>query len=346
MQRRGGYVIRRWLAVGTVVVATVASALGGVTGVQAGGLQQVNTWATIASTRPGIGCMVDVTVEVRAGGGPVPGIAVQIAFQGDGSTVTSMDEGTTGDDGIAWLAFATGNAVDGANGWLDVNVAGTYVMGTSVLPRADGDCSSGGTLISGQADVAIDTAGTSPGTGVIIGGVPAYKQARSLSCEYASVYIATSVFGDPIAEDEYIWSTPQADNPHFGYRGNIDGPWGITDDYGIYAEALVPLLEARGYVGEVSYGADAGYLEAQIDAGRPTLVWFATRGDTSFYEWDADGNRFKLVPYEHVAVVYGYDEGGVYISDPGPGEYRYYTWGWFLDAWAVLDGMSLAIYPA
>jgi len=198
-------------------------------------------------------------------------------------------------------------------------------------------------VIPGAAAVAPETESTSSGT--VLDGVPAYRQARSLSCEYASVFIATSVFGDPIYEEEYLNTTPQSANPHYGYRGNIDGDWGNTEDYGIYAEALVPLLEQRGYYGEVSYDPRAEVLQGQLDTGAPVIVWIATRGDTGVYESDETGS-YKLVPYEHVVVAYGYDSGGVYISDPGSASLTYYGWDWFLPAWSVLDGMALAIYPA
>ena len=78
-------------------------------------------------------------------------------------------------------------------------------------------------------------------------------------------------------------------------------------------------------------------------AGHPTLVWIATQGETGFYEEDENGNPFKLVPWEHVAVAYAYDEGGVSISDPGTGALSYLSWGWLLNAWSVLDGMALSI---
>lgn len=174
---------------------------------------------------------------------------------------------------------------------------------------------------------------------------PAYKQSRSLSCEYASVYIATSIFGNPIPEADYISTTPRSANPHDGFRGDIDGTWGITDDYGIYAEALVPLLEQRGYVGEVSYDPSQERIQSNLDAGRPVIVWVATKGDTSFYADDATG-RYKLVPYEHVVVIYGYDETGVFVSDPGNGLFSHYGWDWFLPAWDVMDGMALTVYPS
>lgn len=211
--------------------------------------------------------------------------------------------------------------------------------------------------IENVEDLGIGTELAIPGTGSVAGspadastrvtldGVQAYQQSRSLSCEYASVYIATSIFGNPIYEEEYINTVPQSANPHFGYRGNIDGVWGITDDYGIYTEALVPLLNARGYVGEVTYDPRAEVLRAQIDSGAPVVVWVSTRGETGFYETDTSGT-YKLVPYVHVVVAYGYDDGGVYIADPGNGSLTYYTWDWFLPAWSVMDGMALTIHPA
>lgn len=198
-------------------------------------------------------------------------------------------------------------------------------------------------VIPGSTSTEPEVASVSSGS--VIDGVFAYQQSRSLSCEYASVYIATSVFGDPIYEEEYIDSMPSSANPHYGFRGSIDGPWGITEDYGIYAEALVPLLEARGYRGDVSYDPRAEVLQQQLAAGVPVVVWIATRGDTGFYETDGTGS-YKLVPFEHVVVAYGYDSGGVYVSDPGQGVLTYYSWEWFLPAWSVMDGMALAVHPA
>jgi predicted double-glycine peptidase len=45
----------------------------------------------------------------------------------------------------------------------------------------------------------------------------------------------------------------------------------------------------------------------------------------------------------HVMVAFGYDDGGVYLSDPGAGEYKYYTWGDFRWMWNVMDGMALGV---
>ncbi len=181
---------------------------------------------------------------------------------------------------------------------------------------------------------------------VIISGVVPYQQQRSLSCEYASVYIATMVFGNPIGESDSIAATPLDPNPHRGFRGDIDGQWGNTDDYGVYAEALVANLGEHDFIGEVSYGADAATLRAQLDAGRPTVAWLGYWGETGRYETDAAGNRYKLVSGYHNVVAYGYDENVVYVANPGTGTLQSYEWEAFLRMWTVMDGMALSVYPA
>jgi uncharacterized protein YvpB len=177
--------------------------------------------------------------------------------------------------------------------------------------------------------------------------VPSYVQQRNLSCEYAALTIATGAWGDPVSEwafDDLVgWSA----NPHWGYRGDITGWWGGTDDYGVYAEPLAAALPSVGFAGEVFYGqGDPAALTARLDRGLPTLAWIGEQGDTGFYDYADDGTPFKLAAGEHVVVAYGYDEGGVYVSDPAFGDATYYGWGDFLWMWNVFDGMALAVAPA
>ena len=75
------------------------------------------------------------------------------------------------------------------------------------------------------------------------------------------------------------------------------------------------------------------------------IVWASVRYEQGWYEYDDAGDAYKIVPFEHVFVVSGYDADGVYISDPGPGNYNYLTWDYFLGAWSIMDGMMLAVYP-
>jgi LysM repeat protein/uncharacterized protein YvpB len=174
--------------------------------------------------------------------------------------------------------------------------------------------------------------------------VPTHKQERNLSCEYASAFIATSAFGNGIPEQVFIDEVPPALNPHYGYRGDIDGAWGGYDDYGVYPEALVPVLNEWGFVGEVFYSmGDPTPLENHLDAGHPVIVWLALWGNTGVKYHDED--TYTVFAGEHVMVAYAYDAEGVYLSDPAHGSYKFMDWDTFTYVWGTSDGMSLAVYP-
>ena len=178
---------------------------------------------------------------------------------------------------------------------------------------------------------------------IFAAAVPAYQQMYSLSCEYAAAYIATSAFGWGVPESAFVERIGMSSNPHWGYRGNIHGAWGGTDDYGIYPEALVPTLNEFGFVADVFYGGDASALTSRIDAGMPVMTWLGFFGDTGWVQ--EDEGSYLLVPGLHVVTVYGYDDWGVYVSNPGRGSFDYYAWDNFLGMWGVLDGMALAVAP-
>ena len=189
-----------------------------------------------------------------------------------------------------------------------------------------------------------DTNWEQPATAPIIAAdVPAYMQAYSLSCEYAAAFIATSAFGNGVPESAFMENVPQSENPHWGYRGDIAGAWGGTDDYGVYAEALVPTLQQYGFNTEVFYGSSAADLTARLDAGMPVITWLGYFGDTGWWQYDA--GDYLLAPGMHVVTVYGYDDGGVYLSNPGRGAYDYYDWDTFMQRWGVINGMALAVSP-
>lgn len=174
--------------------------------------------------------------------------------------------------------------------------------------------------------------------------VPNYAQTRNLSCEFAATHAATAAFGTGISEQTFIDSVPLSLNPHNGYRGNIDGWWGNTDDYGVYADALVPVLNAHGFVGESFYSmGDTEILKAHLDAGHPVVVWLGFWGDTR--ERLHDDGDYSVFSGMHVLTAIGYDEQGVYLMDPAKGAVDHYDWATFSDMWSIVDGMGLAVYP-
>ena len=352
-------------------MAVALAALAGLTGglgfsrpAAAWSAQDVQVYVELASVRPAAGCVVDVSVELRSGGAPVPDTEVVLGMVIAGE-LASADRAVTDGDGIAFVALDTSAGWGGADGWVDVNVNGTYVGGAELVLTDDGPCAGASRLWTtthevwlpapgegaAVAEAAWDLAGvadddTSTGTGASL-WVPTVYQQRNLSCEYAALTIATGAFGPGISEWQFDELVGWSDNPHYGYRGDINGWWGNTVDYGVYAEALVWPLSQFGYYGEVFYGqGDASALTTRLDWGMPTLVWLGLWGDLSFYESGADGSWFKLTPGAHVVVVYAYDDGGVWVSDPALGDYRYLDWGTLMWMWNVLDGMALAVAPA
>lgn len=174
--------------------------------------------------------------------------------------------------------------------------------------------------------------------------VGTHVQSRNLSCEYAASFIATRYFGDGVPESDFIAQVPVAANPHYGYRGNIDGFWGNTTDYGVYPEALAPVLGANGFYASVFYSlGETEELRWHLDEGRPVLVWMGLWGDTT--ETLTDDGAYKVAAGAHVVVVYGYDAAGVYVSDPADGREKLYAWDDFRSKWGVLDGMAMAVSP-
>ncbi|MDQ3539270.1 MAG: LysM peptidoglycan-binding domain-containing protein, partial [Chloroflexota bacterium] len=128
---------------------------------------------------------------------------------GEGQIARAEDLHTAQEgDTIAFIAEAHGVSIDALAAANGLDPAAALYAGQSL------------TIPDGSASAVTAADGSSSST--VLDGVLAYQQARSLSCEYASVFIATSVFGNPIYEEEYIGSIPSSANPHYGFRGNID----------------------------------------------------------------------------------------------------------------------------
>jgi len=176
-------------------------------------------------------------------------------------------------------------------------------------------------------------------------GPPSVRQWYSLSCEYAAAAAVSLYWGRLVSQRDFLREVPTSPNPHLGFRGDIFAEWGNTRNYGVYAEQLVPVLEARGYHVSVFYGG-ADRLKSELAAGHPVVVWMTgRRGMHPVTTGTFEGASFKLVPYEHTTVAYGYDAGGVWVMDVGNGMDYYYAWSPFLARWAYFDDMALVMTP-
>ncbi len=262
--------------------------------------------------------------------GQSPTDAAQMAAANEGTSPwVATAHWVVAGDTVGSIAATYGVSPESIIEFNAITDTGNLLIGSRLLIPAGGSAVESASV--GQPDVAV-------------ANMTGYSQQRNLSCEYAAAHIATGAFNNAIPEEAFMAAIPQASNPHYGYRGNIDGWWGNTVDYGIYPEPLVPVLNAWGFTGEVMYtGGDTAPLVAHIDAGHPVMVWLGFWGDTR--ETLTDQDSYSVFAGMHVVTVYGYDSGGVHVADPATGGTDYYTWDVFIGMWSVIDGMSLAVYP-
>ena len=335
---------RPWIPVlaGAITVLTTALSPIAASGMRAQDANaDVTAWIEISSTRPAVGCNVVFGIEIRDQGNAVTDTRVAAALF-SGSDPIDIDRDVTDSDGVVHL---TVNTSDGSGDWDDINVNGSFLTGFSNGNVPVGGASAEASSDSSSSGAASYSSSDETPTSWI--DVPFYKQQRNLSCEYAAIQIATSYWGNPVSEyslDDIVgWS----DNPHWGYRGDITGWWGNTTDYGVYAEPLASAISQFGFYGDVFYAqGDASELTSRIDSGVPTLVFLAFWGDQSIYETADDGTTYKVVAGEHVLVAYGYNNDGVFMSDPATAGVKFMDWGSFMAAWNVMDGMGLGVSPA
>jgi uncharacterized protein YvpB len=353
---REGYNVRNAACVLAALAALVSSLSGFAppAAAQTSELSHVGGWATLGSVTPAAGCLLDASIEVREASAGISDVAVGINLVHDGEVVWA-DWGMTDADGLAYLSVDTSWAAPGYEAWMDVLVGGEYAGGMPVSITDSGGCADNPDMVELSADVPVAqqsasaqnwSTSNSGASDAVRLGVPAYAQQRNLSCEYAALVMAMGTYGVWVSEyalDDVVgWS----ENPHWGYRGDINGWWGNTDDYGVYASALAPALPTFGFYGEEFYAqGNSTALTARLDAGTPVLVWLGLWGDTGFYNYSADGTPYKLVTGLHVVVADGYDSGGVYVSDPATGGMKYYDWSTFMTFWNVMDGMGLSVSP-
>jgi uncharacterized protein YvpB len=299
--------------------------------------RDVTAYIELSSTRPDPSCGLSVAIEVRSDGAAVSNTEVSVALFA-GSEPVSIDTAATDGNGVAHLSVDT--SAIGSDGWLDVNVSGSYLTGYAIVGTSGNSCSAESKYDVVEGGVSIVTVSGSSAPSYYT-----YQQQRTLSCEYAAVHIASTFWGNGISEYDLDSVVGWDANPHLGYRGDINGTWGNTTDYGVYNEALAAALPSFGFAGDAFYGVgDTDTLTSYLASDIPVIVWVALWGDQS-ERLESDGVGFTVTAGMHVMVAYSYDANNIYLSDPGSGSLVTYSWGSFIEKWNVLDGMALAVYP-
>jgi uncharacterized protein YvpB len=279
------------------------------------------------------------TAEVQASATqtPLPQVSPTATGPAQSTVAVSTPSPTPSPTATAPTATATATATN-TNAATDTP-SPTATSTRTVIPASTAQAS------TASAPTATSQPSQTP-TKAIISGFPSLTQSYSLSCEYAAAAAVTLYWGNFVSENVFLSQVPSSPNPHLGFRGDINAAFGGINNYGVYAEALVPVLQSQGYNAVTFYGG-VDRLKANIAAGNPVVVWYTTGKYVQRTPVTAtyNGASFTLVAGEHAVVIYGYDSGGVYIMDVASGSYAYTEWNSFLTRWSYLDQMALVITP-
>ncbi len=211
-------------------------------------------------------------------------------------------------------------AVDAANGTQQVE--DLRVTLNAIQAQVDGFQSD----LDGLTDRLNSLSGSSPSlpAEARIQVVP-QKQAHNLSCESSAASMAARYHGLDLSEADVLAALPLSENPYLGFRGNVDGPTGGIQDYGVYAGPIKAILEANGLRAlPVSGGLDG--IRAALARGNPVIAWVTYQLVAATpVEQTISGQQVTLVPNQHVVVVTGYDAEGFWANDPWTGLEVYYS---------------------
>lgn len=182
---------------------------------------------------------------------------------------------------------------------------------------------------------------------VVLKNFPAYSQNYNLSCEYAATHVITRYFKRPISEETFMKAIGFNPNPHIGFRGDdYNADFGGTWNYGVYAEPIARVLQARGWKTKLLVNKEIS-LKQELALGRPVQVW-VTSDFVAGWSVPAShqGVPFKLTAGEHSVAVYGYDQKGVYIMDIAYASHTFVNWETFLRVWSHYNYMAMSLWPA
>jgi uncharacterized protein YvpB len=155
--------------------------------------------------------------------------------------------------------------------------------------------------------------------------------------------MAAGYHGIPLSEAEVLAALPLSENPYQGFRGNVDGPTGGIEDYGVYAGPILDILNNRGLQAwPVEGGLDG--IKRALTRGNPVIAWVTYDCQTSTPTTERIGDQeIVLVPYQHVVVVTGYNAAGVWANDPWDGQEDFYTTADFERAMGYFGDMAIEV---
>jgi uncharacterized protein YvpB len=169
------------------------------------------------------------------------------------------------------------------------------------------------------------------------------RQNHNLSCESSAVSMAANYHGLDLTEADVLAALPLDDNPHLGFRGDVDGPTGGIEDYGVYAGPVLEVLSDQGLRAWATEGGLAG-IQAALARGNPVIAWVTYDCQPSTPVTVAIRDQeVTLVPWQHVVVVTGYNHEGVWANDPLDGKEDFYANADFERAMGYFGDMAIEV---
>ncbi len=169
------------------------------------------------------------------------------------------------------------------------------------------------------------------------------QQSHNLSCESSAASMVAQYLGVNLTEVEALAALPLNEDPNLGFRGNVDGPTGGIEDYGVYAGPIMTLLNSRGLQARLVEGGLEG-IKAAITRGNPVIAWVTYNCLPSTPTTvTINGTAVTLVPNQHVVVVTGYNPAGVWANDPWDGQEDFYPNADFVRAMGYFDNMAIEV---
>lgn len=168
-------------------------------------------------------------------------------------------------------------------------------------------------------------------------------QSLPLDCESRSAVDWAAYFGVGISELDFFARLPISDDPDAGFVGDVYGAWGQVPPapYGVHAEPVAAVLNGYGVAARAVRGLTWESLQAEIDAGRPVIVWVVghVEGGAPVSYTASSGHVTLAARYEHTVIVTGYSGDRVIVLD-GAAVYSR-TLSQFVESWAVLGNMAI-----
>jgi uncharacterized protein YvpB len=169
------------------------------------------------------------------------------------------------------------------------------------------------------------------------------RQSHNLSCESSAASMVAQFHGVSLSEADVLAALPRSANPHLGFRGNVDGPTGSIEDYGVYAGPVMTILNGKGLQARPVEGGLDG-IKAAVARGNPVIAWVTYDCLPSTPSEVMIGDEpVTLVPYQHVVVVIGYSPEGVWANDPWDGQEDSYPTADFVRAMSYFGDMALEV---